>query len=60
MRLWLHPAVAWAVIVLYGKWLRMIGNYWLNRALGAPVDEMDPKLLDPRTPLRQVREKMGR
>ncbi len=49
-----------ALIGLYGKWLRLVGNYLLNRVLGAPVDEMDPKLLDPRTPIRQVREKMCR
>ena len=59
-RLWLHPTVLWAVIVLYARWVRLVGNYLLNRVLGVPVDEMDPDLLDPRTPLRQVREKMGR
>ena len=59
LRLWLHPTVLRAVIVLYARWVRLLVNYVLNRVLGAPVDEMDPKLLDPRTPLRQVREKMG-
>ena len=59
VRLWLHPTVFWALIVLYARWVRLLGNYVLNRAVGAPVDEMDPKLLDPRAPLRQVREKMG-
>ena len=60
LRLWLHPAVLWALVVLYARWIRLLANYLLNRALGAPVDEMDPEMLDPRTPLRQVREKMGR
>ena len=48
VRLWGHPQVVWAVIVLYARWLRLVGNYCLNRALGVPVDEVPKRMLDPR------------
>ncbi len=38
----------------------LIDNYWLNRAHGIPVDEVDPEMLDPRHPLRDVRRRVAR
>ena len=60
VRLWLHPRVVLELLALYVRWLHLIGNYCLNRALGASVDEMGTEMLDPRTPLRQVRRAMWR
>jgi hypothetical protein len=54
-RLWLHPKVIWELLVLYGRWFRMVVEYLLNRAHGLPTDEVEPGMLDPRWPIREVR-----
>jgi hypothetical protein len=35
------------MLVLYGRWLRLVGNYWLNRAHGIPVGGAGSGMLDP-------------
>ncbi len=52
--------ILWELVILHGRWLRLVGNYWLNQAHGIPVDEVDPEMLDPRHPMRDVRRRFGR
>ncbi len=49
--------VLWELVILYDRWLRLVGNYWLNRAHGIPVDEVATEMLDPRHPIRDVRRR---
>ncbi len=60
VRLWLHPILLWELVILHGRSLRLVGNYWLNRAHGIPVDEVDPEMLDPRHPIRDVKRRSER
>ena len=59
-RLWLHPRVAWDLLVLYGRWFHLLVEYLLNRAHGLPTPEVEPGMLDPRWPLRDVRRRFER
>ena len=60
VRWWLHPRVVWELLVLYARWSHMLVEYLLNRAHGLPTDEVEPGMLDPRYPLREVRREFGR
>ncbi len=60
VRLWLHPIILWELVILHGRSLRLVGNYWLNRAHGIPVDEVNPEMLDPGHPMRDVRRRFER
>jgi hypothetical protein len=58
-RLWLHPRVGWELAILYGRRFRLLAEYLLNRAHGIPTPEVEPGMLDPRWPLRDVRRRFG-
>ncbi len=60
LRLWLHLRVGWELAILYGRWFHLLLEYLLNRAHGLPTEEVEPGMLDPRYPLREVRRELGR
>jgi hypothetical protein len=60
VRLWLHPRVGWELGSFYGRWLHRVAEYLLNRAHGIRTPEVEPGMLDPRWPLRDVRRRFGR